>query len=126
MAPLADELGLSTEQSDRMRAIWQSVREQVDDCFVRAQAVQKQRDRAIFDILTDEQKAKFAAAQKEYDNDVAALKSRRESAFNEAVQRTKAILTDAQKQRYDEILQSRLHRDSSPDFLGNTPASKPD
>src|SRR5438270_3951078 len=83
--PLAAELDLSPAQSEQMRAVWEGVRDRVDDCFLRAQAAQRQRDAAIVALLTDEQKAKLAASQQEYDNAIAALKAERDAVFQDAV-----------------------------------------
>src|SRR5438270_13874304 len=65
--PLAAELDLTPAQSEQMRAVWEGVRDKVDDCFVRAQAAQKQRDAAIVAVLTEEQKANLAPSQQQYD-----------------------------------------------------------
>ena len=58
--PLGEELGLSKEQSEAMRVIWEDVRKKVDGCFVQAQEIQKRSDVALFSLLTDEQKTKYA------------------------------------------------------------------
>ena len=70
---LSDELQLSTGQRDQMRAIWEGVRSKVHDASDRAQALQKQRDDAIFAILTPEQKAKYAALTQQTADEFAAL-----------------------------------------------------
>ena len=124
--PLAEELRLTPNQSDKMRDIWEGVREKVDDCFVRAQQTQKRRDEALVALLTPEQKVTFAKTQQEYSDAFAVLKSERDAAFADAVKRTETILTEPQKLRYREILQKRLgHGPASgpPDWI--VPASLP-
>ena len=77
--PLGEELGLSKEQSESMRVIWEDVRKKVDGCFVQAQELQKHGDLALFALLTDEQKAKYAKIQKENSDALTALRSMRTS-----------------------------------------------
>jgi hypothetical protein len=126
--PLGHELRLSDDQSSRMRTIWESARTKADSCYDRARDLQQRRDEAFFGLLTDEQKARYARIQEQYNKDVANLWAERETAFNDAVERTKAILDDPQKKRYDEILQSRLRRGGpgqGPDMLGPPPPPPP-
>jgi hypothetical protein len=126
-SPLVQELELTPQQAEQMKVIWQAVQTKVDDCFLRAQAAQKQREEAIVALLTDEQKAKLAEAQKEYETSLARLKADREKAFNDAVARTRQMLTEPQRQRYQEILQKRLGGHGVPDWMGPTsmPATGP-
>jgi len=119
-SPLAEDLRLTSDQTDRMRQIWETVRGKVDECFLRAQEVQKRRDHALMALLTDEQKGRFAKFQQDYDRSLASLKSERDAAFQAAVKSTEQILSPAQKQRYREILKSRLGREpnfDAPDWM---------
>lgn len=108
--PLAEELRLSDEQVTKMRSIWESVREKADSAFVDAQSLDQGRDEALFALLNDEQKANFAEIQKDYAEKLTKLKADRDVLFDHAVKQTEQILTDAQKTRYREILESRLDR----------------
>jgi hypothetical protein len=126
--PLGEELGLSKEQSESMRVIWEDVRKKVDGCFIQAQELQKHGDLALFALLTDEQKAKYAKIQKENSDALTALKAERDAMFQDAVKRTEQILSDPQKQRYREILQTRLGQGGDaggPDWIGAGAASQP-
>jgi hypothetical protein len=119
--PLGEELGLSKEQSEAMRVIWEDVRKKVDGCFLQAQELQKRSDMALFSLLTDEQKTKYAKIQKDNADALATLKGERDGMFQDAVKRTEQILSDSQKQRYHEILQNRLGpgaESAAPDWLG--------
>jgi DNA anti-recombination protein RmuC len=126
-SPLVAELELTPQQAEQMKVIWQAVQTKVDDCFLRAQSAQKQREEAIVALLTDEQKAKLAAAEKEYESSLARLKAEREKAFNDAVAKTKQMLSESQRQRYQEILQKRLGGHGAPDWMGpsSVPATGP-
>ena len=122
--PLAEELGLTKEQSEKMRDIWEGVRSKVDGCFGQAQELQKRRDDALLALLTEEQKAKFAKTQQECGDALASLKIERDGVFQEAVKRTEQILSEPQKQRYREILKSRLGHGppgGPPDWIGPRP-----
>jgi Spy/CpxP family protein refolding chaperone len=127
--PFAEILQLTDAQNEKMRVIWEGVRNQVDDCFREAQNVQKDRDDALIALLNDEQKVKFAKIQKETAAALAKLKANRDAMFQQAVEETKKILTDKQKERYEEILQTRLGHGpggGGPDWLSSpTPASMP-
>jgi Spy/CpxP family protein refolding chaperone len=130
--PLAEELNLTDEQSVKMKAIWETARQEVDDCFTRAQALQRQRDETIYGLLTDEQKAKVTAAEKEYKDGIDALRTQREADFKAAVAKTEEILTAEQKKKYEQILGSRLHHGTGgpgpgggPDWLGAPPSGGP-
>lgn len=107
-SPLAEELGLTADQNEKMREIWEDVRTKVDDCFLRAVESQKKRDEALFALLTDQQKVKFATMQQDCASEIAALKKERDAAFQEAVKRTEQLLSEPQRQRYREILRNRL------------------
>ena len=124
--PLAEELQLSADQSQQMRSIWEGVRQQVDGCFGRAQELQKRRDEAVAAILTPEQKAVYAKLQQGYIDAVIGLKAERDAAFADAVKRTEQILSEPQRQRYREILKSRVGEapPETPDWLA-APATMP-
>ena len=122
--PLAEELGLSQDQNEKMRVIWEGVKSKVDDCYQSAQVIQKKRDDALLVLLNDEQKAKFIKIQQSCTDSLASLKTDRDSTFDNAVTQTEKILTETQKVRYREILQTRVHHGphqggpgSPPDWL---------
>ena len=105
---LSQELGLSSEQRDRMQEIWERVRDTAHDCQEQGQQLQKQRDDAVFAMLSEEQKAKYTEITTECVGKIAALNSRREAAFSKAVEETESVLSDSQRKVYEQIIQSRL------------------
>jgi hypothetical protein len=117
-APLAVQLQLSAEQTEQMRQAWEAVRDTEDDCYKQAQAIERKRDQALVDMLTDEQKAKFALVDKGFADQYAALKARRDTAFADAFAKTEGILTEAQRVKYEQIVRDRLGR--SPQQPGAT------
>ena len=105
---LSQELGLSPDQRARMQQIWEGVRDTAHDCQERAQEFQKQRDDAVFAMLTDEQKAKYTRITTECVGRIALLNSRREEAFGKAVEATKGMLNEQQRSVYEQMIASRV------------------
>ena len=109
---VGDELQLSDEQHEKMRDIWEGTRDVVDECFQKARAYQKQRDDAFLGLLTDEQKAAYAKINDNYVAQINGLNAKRTDAFKDAVQKTKELLNEPQRKRYEEILNERLGHDA--------------
>lgn len=105
----ARELGLTPEQQDQMHRIWaeQAPGTRERDHGDRRREFQRQRDDAIKAMLTDEQRGKYDAIQKEYADHLTDLAKERQAAFQQAVERTKAILTPQQVEKYDALLKKR-------------------
>jgi Spy/CpxP family protein refolding chaperone len=108
-APLAVQLQLTDDQRDRMRQMWEQAQQTVDDCYKQAQSIERERDQALVDLLTDEQKAKFAPMDKAYAEQFAALAARRTEAFEDAFDKTEQLLSSDQKTKYEQIVRDRLH-----------------
>lgn len=105
---LSQELGLSDAQRDRMQQIWEGVRDTAHDCQEQAQQLQKQRDDAVFAMLTEDQKAKYTRITTECVGKIGLLNSRREAAFGKAVEATKSMLSDSQRRVYEQMIESRV------------------
>lgn len=99
-------LDLTPEQREQMHQIWSSLlrREQQRE---RQEAFQKERDAAIQELLTDEQKMQYEAVVAEYTQKVEALSQERRKAFEDAVARTKAMLSEEQRVKYEQMLKQR-------------------
>jgi hypothetical protein len=111
---LAGELGLNPTQVEQMRQIWEAVRNDVRSDFEAADALQRQRDRDLFAMLTDEQKARFQQVSKDYAEKFAELRRRRDQRFQRAVEATRKLLNDEQRRKYDDLLKAHVR----PDDLG--------
>src|SRR4051812_26998845 len=103
---LAQELHLSTQQTEQMRQTWESVREKVRLSYESADRLNRQRDEAIQAMLTPEQKAKFEKLTQDFADRFIALRKDRDSAFSKAVEETRKILSDEQRKKYDELLKT--------------------
>jgi Spy/CpxP family protein refolding chaperone len=115
---IADELHLTDAQRDQMRTIWEGVRSDVHDTLDRAQTIQRDRDAAVVAMLTDSQKAKYAALTQEAAEKFAALGAQRDQAFHDGVDKTRKILNDAQRETYDRIIRDRVGAGSEGAFSG--------
>jgi Spy/CpxP family protein refolding chaperone len=106
---LADELQLNPDQREQMRGIWEGVRDKVHKAFDEAQDLQRQRDERFAAILTtDEQRAQFQKISKEFADRYDQLARDRDEAFNSAVEKTRKLLNETQRKKYEEILKSHV------------------
>jgi len=102
-----DPLNLTPEQREQMRQIWSFVeslrskhREQMD-------GLRRERDEAVIALLNDEQKAKHDTILKEHERKMEAIAAERQKAIDDAVKRTRGILNEQQRTKYDEMLEKR-------------------
>jgi|GEM_PF-6001928 len=107
-APLAAQLDLTPAQCDLMRKAWEDVRATDDDCYKRAQSVERARDQALVDMMTDEQKARFSAKDKAFAQQYSDLVARRDQAFHDAISKTEDVLTPTQRAKYEQIVRDRI------------------
>ncbi|HRK29986.1 MAG TPA: hypothetical protein PLD59_02825 [Tepidisphaeraceae bacterium] len=105
--PLAEALGLTAEQREQMRTIWEGVRTEVRDTFEQARALERRRDQAFVSLLTNEQKAQYEKISQELAIEFDSLSHRRDQLFEVAVARTRTLLNAEQRARYEEILRAR-------------------
>src|SRR5262245_9749836 len=104
---LGDELSLSAEQREQMRAIWQDVSKARPRDWERRRALEKEKNEAIVGLLTEEQKAKYDELNRQFAQKMQEQAQQREAAMQEAIERTKQILTPEQRDRYEQIMQER-------------------
>jgi Spy/CpxP family protein refolding chaperone len=109
---LTEELQLSVEQRERMEEIWSEVmgRLRSPDRDQRREMA-AERDQAVMDLLSEEQRAQYGEIHAEFDRKMDELSEEREAAFHEAVEKTKQILTPEQRVKYEELLTRMRERD---------------
>jgi len=114
---LTRDLDLTPEQQAQMKEIWSKVMtpEGMQQSRQRRQELQQRRDDAIQAMLTDEQRARYREIFAEHEEATEEMYRERSRRVDEAVERTKAIFTETQRQKYEEIRKNR-HRGS---FRGN-------
>lgn len=106
-SPLGDELDLSATQREQMREIWEGVRGQVHETFDKAKALERRREEALIGLLTDAQKEKFEQLASGFAMEFDTLRQDRDRVFESAVEKTKQLLNEQQRGKYEEILRTR-------------------
>jgi len=108
---LSRELNLTSEQRDQMKKIWsEGIRTAKRLHKEQKEKLQKERDEAIEELLTDEQKARFKDILDEYSQKIDELAQAKKTLFLEAVEKTKRILSEPQGKKYEELLKEQERR----------------
>jgi hypothetical protein len=99
-------LKLSPEQQEQMKQIWsQTAHEGRREREERRQALKKARDESVTNLMAQSgHKPEFDKINETYTSGLAELDNEWKSNFQAAVERTKSILTDDQRKKYEEIL----------------------
>jgi len=123
---LTDELKLTPQQQEQMRAIWSQAMQKNDpNMGDRRHGLQKERDDAIAKLIPAEQKAAYDKILADYAAKVDAMGRERSKAFQDAVEHSRQILSDTQRQKYEDILKRGEHRHglhgAPPDGPGHGP-----
>lgn len=106
---LAAQLDLTPVQCEQIRGIWEPLRQSARASYDQARRLERQRDMALESILTAEQKEKYGKIKHDYDDRVLELQARRDTAFRDAVERTRQLLSDPQRRKYEELIKDRLN-----------------
>lgn len=105
---LADELKLSPEQREKIKAIWQEMVPGGPGGPGRRgdgrRQLFRERDEAIAALVPPERKADYEKVTARFDQQMAELGRERERAFQKAVEQTKAVLNPEQRAKYEELL----------------------
>ncbi len=104
---MSDELNLSSEQRDQMRAIWQDMMKNRSRDWEARRSLEKQRSEDIVALLTPEQKEKYDQINQDFAKSTQEMQKQREQAFADAQEKTKAILTPEQREKYEQLMQKR-------------------
>ncbi|MGB2824188.1 MAG: hypothetical protein WBF17_24655, partial [Phycisphaerae bacterium] len=95
---LVREIQLTQEQRRQMREIWSFVGEA--DVPRRQHELFQRRDKAIQEMLTEDQRTQYGRIVQECQGAMAEMERERRRLIDRAVQRTKEILTPEQAKRY--------------------------
>jgi len=105
---LSRELDLTSEQRDQLRDIWsEAIRTARRLQREQRQRLQEERDGAIEQLLTEDQKAGFNKIKNEYAQKIDDLAQARDSLLYEAVEKTKRILSETQRKKYEELVKEQ-------------------
>jgi len=119
---LVSELNLTADQQEKMREIWsETLKSRLGSRGEDRRNLRQQRDEAIEQLLTAEQKVEYDAVQERYAQQIEQMHEQRRRAFEAATERTKRILTPEQVTKYEKILAQRREAGSSPQSRGGRP-----
>ena len=123
---LTEELKLNPDQQQKIAAIWSAaVVKAGPPPTERVRALEKEREQAILDLLTDDQKTKYNKVVAEYRQKIDALHQPARAAFTEAEELTKPLLGPTQRAKYEEILKRRHRRTAAPLDPTTAPSTAP-
>jgi Spy/CpxP family protein refolding chaperone len=97
---LSNEMKLSAEQREQMKKIWSDARTATKSQEEQHAAAAQQRDQAVTGLLSPEQRKAYDAIQHTY----AAKMQELDTPLTQAIERTRAILTPEQAQKFDELM----------------------
>ena len=100
---LSGVLNLTPDQQQKMKEIWSPVQKLREDRFRARHELGQQRDQAVLDLLTPEQKAQYDQIQQRFREQVAVQENQMQQAVHDAEGQTREMLTPAQQARYDEL-----------------------
>ena len=100
---LTAELGLTSEQRERLDKIWSAVAK-ANDQDERRRRYRRERDEAIADLVPPERLGDYDGVIDQYQDRIEALERKSREAYHTAVEQTKQILTSEQRARYEALL----------------------
>jgi Spy/CpxP family protein refolding chaperone len=107
---LADQLDLTADQRKQMDAIWGETKQKIGKTFEARRAIDKERDQAIVALLDDKQRGAYEQILDKAKQRRTALDQEREAAMRDANERSRALLNDRQKERWETLTQQmRAH-----------------
>lgn len=103
----ADELNLTDEQREKLSAIWDAMRPLGQQHRDARNEARQQRETKIRDLLSEDQLHQFEQIQEEFRKANEGIDAERRTAFERAREQTKAILTEAQREKFDRMFRDR-------------------
>ena len=123
-SPLAAQLQFTADQQQQIRKIWEHVQQVASQSTEEARSLDRARENKLLDLLTDEQKMQYKRIYQEYQDGFVALMARRERVMSDAIEQTRQLLSESQRQKYDAMLADRKGRNHGGD-RDIMPPSKP-
>jgi len=100
-----EQLNLSTQQEQQMDQIWAEAKARMTKTFEDQQALDRQRTEEVNDLLTPDQRVKYQAVMDQFHAQREALDKQRGQLIHDAVLKSKELLNDEQKTKWDELTQ---------------------
>lgn len=104
---LSGELNLTPEQRKTILDIWNNVNQSRYEEWDRRRDLGRQRTEAIRKLVPQESQTLLEQINENYTQQLNELSAQRRQSFEDAMEKTKAVLTDEQRQKYEEILTRR-------------------
>jgi Spy/CpxP family protein refolding chaperone len=112
---LADQLNLSADQQQKMDAIWADVKQQVGNDWDKHRELDRERDEAIRDLLSDEQQVEYQEIYDIYRQKRQEMEKTRDALIKSAEDRSRNLLNDSQKAVWDQMTKDmHTHRPGGP------------
>jgi len=110
---LANELNLTRFQQEQLRAIWREAMGKMRQARgEQRRALAGERDRAIRELLSEDQRQAYQQILEDYESKLRALDEHRRATFRQAVARTKEMLTPKQREVYERMIGRMAERRS--------------
>jgi len=101
---LADELGLTSDQQREMKEIWEPVRNNAREYpSQQRRELSEKRDRAVRELLHEDQVGRFDEIVATYKREKEELIKEWRAPFEEAMGKTKRMLSDEQFRKFEEL-----------------------
>lgn len=114
--PLDKVLNLSAEQKQKVDQIWKEAREKADlewkQREERRKALDEQRKQAILALIPAERHEEYTKVRQDFEDKMNQLMRERPKSFEEAVERTKQVLSEQQLKEYEQWM--KQHRPPGP------------
>lgn len=108
ISPLSHELNLTPEQEKQIEEIWSKIIHRARERHTEQRlAIEKEREEKIRGLLTDEQKAAYDAVAAEFREKEEELRQGRKAEIDQAVEATRALLSEPQRVKYEKLLEER-------------------
>lgn len=107
---LTAQLNLTPDQEEKMHKIWSEVMKNGPGGGQHVGELDKERDDAIRAMLSEDQKSRYDQIVHEYRAKADAMRAEMHRRIDEAERRTREILTDSQRVKFDEITRERHNR----------------
>jgi Spy/CpxP family protein refolding chaperone len=100
---LADQLDLTTDEQQKMDAIWADVKQQMSRDWDKRHDLDRQRDEAVRDLLSNDQLVQYEEIYETYREKRADMEKTRDGLIKSAEERSRELLTDSQKVQWDQL-----------------------
>lgn len=106
------QLGLTSEQDQKMKQIWQDARAQAEPLFHQFRQIDHERDDQVQSMLDARQLIAYGDIVHDRDDRIASLKKQISQNFDQARNATRQLLTPDQQARFD--VMEKTHRHEPP------------